>query len=104
MSLPGLARDTATLSRRADTVDDEGSPSGSYSELWEGRGTWGSPRSRDLERAAQRGEQIDAVFAVQDGPLPELGDRLTTRGEDWEVVGVQDVRTHARWFLRRHTP
>lgn len=104
MTLPGLDRDVATLKRRADTVDDEGTSTGAYSEVWTGRGTWGSPRNRDLERAAQRGEQLDAVFAVSSAVDAELGDLLTVRSADWDVVGVQDVRLHQRLLLRRHTP
>lgn len=99
--LPGLARDAVTIQRQANTVDVEGDYVGALSTVYDGRGTYGSPRASDLVLADQRGQRIDAVLAVTSDADAEPGDVATLKGETWAVVAVMDVRTHQRVLLRR---
>jgi hypothetical protein len=102
VSLPGLTRDAVVISRPDTTVDAEGIPTPTYATIIDGAGTWGSPSYSDLARAEQAGQQVDAVLAM---PTPTVevrpGDRVTVRGDAYDVVSVADARTHTRLFLRR---
>lgn len=101
MTLPGLDMHEVTIEERADTVDSEGTPTGTWSQVWAGRGTWGSPTTRDIERAAQQGQVLDAVLALPSNATANLGDRANVRGSAWRIVGVMDVRIHKRLMLQR---
>lgn len=95
----GLNLDVVTISRPASTSDAEGNPTEVLSTIYTGPGTYGSATTRDELEAAQRGQVVDAVVAMTFEPRP--GDRLTVRGDDYEVVAVKDVRIHNRIYIRR---
>lgn len=83
--------------------DDEGNPVSTSRIVFSGRGTYGSPSSRDAERAGRAGQVIDAVVAIS---LPtsttvQPGDVADLRGETWTVLWVSDVRLHYRVALTR---
>lgn len=98
--LPGLARNALTISRPANTTDQEGNSVGALVEIFDGYGTWGTPTGRDILRADQRGFVADAVVAM---PITDVrpGDVAVVKDETWTVTHVLDVRTHQRVFLRR---
>lgn len=101
MSHPGLTRDAVTVRRPGAATDAEGNPTAVPAVVTMTRGTWGSPSARDLSRAAQRGQSIDAVVALASTVDVQAGDLVDVRGETWTAVGVVDARIHKRVLLRR---
>lgn len=98
--LPGLADDTLVVQRPGQAVDAEGNPTKVLTTVLTTSGTWGSPSYRDIARAQQAGQVIESVVAMETADVA-LGDRVTVRGKDYEVVTVHDTRLHMRVGLRR---
>ena len=103
MSLPGLARDTVVVKRPGAAVDAEGNPTKVLTSVSTAAGTWGSPKYRDLQRAAQLGQQIDAVVAYDLNVAPDVhvGDQVTVKGKVHTAVAVGDTQLTRRVLLRR---
>lgn len=99
MNLPGLDRDTGVITRPGSAIDTEGNPTQVLTPVLTVAGTWGSPSYRDLARAAQAGQVIDAVFATPAADI-RIGDLVETRGKTYSVVTVADTRFHIRVGLR----
>jgi hypothetical protein len=100
MALPGLGRNSVTVYRQASTTDAEGNAVGTLTEHLATKGTYGSPSRRDREIAAQQGQQLDAVVAMEAADV-RPGDVVEVMSQRWTVNGVVNVRTHQRVFLRR---
>lgn len=102
MSLPGLADDEVVFSQAVGTSDAEGNATGTLSTVLTTRCTWGTPTSRELELADQRGQQVDAVLGMET-PSVEIkpGHIADVRGERWVVVQARPSQIHQRVFLRR---
>lgn len=98
MALPGLAMDEVTISRPQTTADSEGNTLSSFDVTATTRGTWGSPSSREADAFD---ELIDGVLAISSLVTVNPGDRVETRGDNWDVVHVRPLRTHQRVFMRR---
>jgi hypothetical protein len=99
-TLPGLDRDEVVVKRPGAAVDAEGNPTQALTTVDTIRGTWGSPSYRDLLRATQAAQAIDAVVASV-STVPRMGDRLEVRGKAYSVVTVADARFHFRYGVRR---
>ena len=91
-----------TFSREAAASDSEGNATGVLTEILETQATWGSPRGRDVELAASRGQIVDAVLGMET-PTVEIrpGDIADVRDERWIVVQARPSQIHYRVFLRR---
>lgn len=100
VTLPGLARDSVVVQRPGQAVDAEGNPTEVLTTVLTTVGTWGSPAYRDVLRAQQAGQEIDAVVAMATADV-RLGDVVTVRGKSYKVNGVADTRLHMRLFLRK---
>lgn len=100
VTLPGLTDDTVVVSRPGTALDAEGNPTKALTPVLTTAGTWGSPSYRDIARAAQGGQVIDAVVAMATADV-RVGDRVSVRGKDYTVTTVADTRFHIRVGLRR---
>lgn len=98
-TLPGLDRDSVVVKRPGAAVDTEGNPTEALTTIGTIAGTWGSPTYRDVARAQQSGQVVDAVIATASA-TPQLGDFLTARGKTGRVVTVADTRFHYRYGIR----
>lgn len=98
MALPGLAMDDVTVSRPQTSADSEGNTLSGFDVIATVRGTWGSPSSREADAFS---EHIDGVLAISSLVPVSAGDRVETRGNNWDVVHVRPLRTHQRVFMRR---
>jgi hypothetical protein len=96
----GLDYDEVTIERPGSASDAEGNPTDALSSVATTRGSYGTPSAQDLEDAGKRQQVIDAVVATSFNGI-RLGDRLTVRGNPYEVVAIKDVRLHNRVFIRR---
>lgn len=100
VTLPGLDHDTVVVKRPGSALDAEGNPTNALTTVLTTVGTWGSPSYRDLARAQQGGQQIEAVVAMATADV-RVNDRVTVRSKDYTVVTVADTRFHIRLGLRR---
>lgn len=98
--LPGLDHDTVVVKRPGSAVDAEGNPTKALTTVLTTLGTWGSPSYRDISRAQQAGQVIDAVVAMETADV-RVGDRVNVRSKDYTVTTVADTRFHIRLGLRR---
>lgn len=98
--LPGLEDYTVVVKRpNATAVDSEGNATDALTTVGTIAGTWGSPSYRDIARAQQHGQAIDAVVASSSA-TPQLGDLVVVRSKTWRVVTVADTRLHYRYGVR----
>jgi hypothetical protein len=100
VTLPGLDHDAVVVKRPGTAVDAEGNPTKALTTVLTTVGTWGSPSYRDVARAQQGGQVIDAVVAMETADV-RIGDRVTVRTKDYTVTTVADTRFHMRLGLRR---
>ena len=99
VALPGLDRDSVVVKRPGAAVDAEGNPTEALTTIGTITGTWGSPTYRDIARAQQHGQVIDAVVASHSA-TPQLGDVLVVRSKTYRVETVADTRFHNRYGVR----
>lgn len=99
-TLPGLDRDDVVVKRPGTAVDAEGNPTLVLTTVLTTVGTWGTPSYRDIARAQQGGQIIDAVVAMATADV-RVGDRVTVRSKDYTVTTVADARFHMRVGLTR---
>lgn len=97
--LPGLDHDAVVVKRPGSAVDAEGNPTEALTTVETIAGTWGSPSYRDIARAQQHGQVVDAVVASS-STTPQLGDLVVVRSKTWRVVTVADTRLHYRYGVR----
>jgi len=100
MTLPGLDRDPVTVARPGTALDAEGNPSLALTTVLTTVGTWGSPSYRDIARAQQGGQVVDAVVATATADI-RINDRVIVRGKTYTVETVHDTRFHMRLGLRQ---
>lgn len=97
-----LAMDDVAISRATAATDAEGNAKqDTRTVVYDGRGTWGLPTSRDITLADSRGEVAAAALAIPSGIAVRLDDDVDVRGSRYVVVSQTDVRTGQRLVLRK---
>jgi hypothetical protein len=81
--------------------DADGMQSPTEQVVYRGRGTWRAPRNVDAPYAQALGQRIDAIVSLPSDCGVLVGDDMTVRGHQWDIVGSADVRLYTRYFIRR---
>ena len=99
MQFPSLNTSYVSVKRRSSTIDDEGTPVASWSEVSHFRGGFGSSVSTREDVSGAQGQRIDAAVSTMGNPNVFVGDKLTIVGRDWAVVGIRHTGATTRILL-----
>ena len=69
--------------------------------VYDGRGSWRNTSTKEIPYAQALGQRIDGAVALPSDCGVLVGDDLTVRGAEWEVIGTVDVRLFVRALVRR---
>ena len=99
MLFPSLNSTYVLVKRRSSTIDGEGTPVASWTEVSHFRGGFGSSVSTREDVAGAQGQRVDAAVSTIGNPSVFVGDRLTISGRDWAVVGIRHTGATTRILL-----
>lgn len=96
-----LRMDSITINRPSGGADVDGNPEGTYTTVYAGRGTLGTPTAIDLADAAQRVTQVDQVLAVGLNVDVRDDDQVVCGRGTFVVVSTAARRLYLRALMRK---
>jgi hypothetical protein len=99
--IPGLNRDHVVIRRDIKGVDADGMASPDSKLIYDGPGSWRNMGVKEIPYAQALGQRIDGAVALPNDCGVLVGDDLTVRGVEWEVLGTVDVRLYIRALVRK---
>lgn len=96
---PSLNSHTATVERRIDGVDTEGSPMSTYVDVCTFTGGFGAVATGKEVTVGFDGQRLDAAISTMSTPDVQVEDRITVAGRTWTVIGVKATEVTTRILL-----
>jgi hypothetical protein len=96
---PSLSSHPVELSRRAESVDVEGTPVRTWEPVTAFRGGFGAVSSSRELVVGHDGQRVDAAVSTMANIDARVGDKAVVAGREWKVVGVRSTGPTTRLLL-----